>query len=88
MQETTNDNMAELQTMAFKQMQALNEPDVDLEKQLKKANAFVQLGTMVINANKVQIDAVRVANQAKLKQGKLIPVQESKPKRIAGGKWI
>ena len=56
-----NNNVLQLQNIMFDQMKRLADPNVDLEKEIKRSQAISAAGTVVINAAKVQIDAVRVA---------------------------
>lgn len=54
-----NNNVTQLQEMMFEQMKRLSDPELDLEKEIKRSQALSSAGTVVINAAKVQIDAVR-----------------------------
>lgn len=61
MKKTTDDdnNVQQLQTLMFDQIKRLSDPNVDLEKEIKRSQAISAAGTVVINAAKVQIDAIR-----------------------------
>ena len=68
-----------LQNMMFEQMKRLSDPNLDLDKEIKRGQALSSAGTVIINAAKVRIDSVRVANlvekkgrddQKKLESGK------------------
>lgn len=62
MSKATNDNNVQnLQSMMFEQMKRLSDPNVDLDKEIKRSQAISAAGTVIINAAKVQIDAARVA---------------------------
>jgi hypothetical protein len=52
-----------LQKMMFDQMKRLSDPESDLDKEIKRSQALSSAGTIIINAAKVRIDAVRVNNQ-------------------------
>jgi hypothetical protein len=78
-----NDNKAsgstqisELRTAMFDQIARLNDPTLDLEKELKRANAITSVGTVIVNSVKVEIDFMRVKKQTttpgpkQLKNGK------------------
>lgn len=54
-----------LQNMMFDQMKRLSNPDNDLEQEIKRSQALSAAGTVIINAAKVRIDAVRVGHQTK-----------------------
>jgi hypothetical protein len=49
-----------LQEMMFEQMKRLSNPDNDLEKEIKRSQALSAAGTVIINAEKVKIDTLRV----------------------------
>lgn len=52
--------VVDLKTMMFDQMKRLSDPNVDLDKEIKRSQALSAAGTVIINAAKVQIDAARV----------------------------
>jgi hypothetical protein len=81
----TNDKMDQVRTAMFAQMAVLNKEDCDLDKELKKAAAFVQLGNVIINSVRTEIDFVRVNNQGARKT-KAIQIEEKKTKRLSSGK--
>lgn len=56
-----NENALNLQQMMFDQMKRLSDPNGDLDKEIKRAQALSSAGTVIINAEKVKIDAARVA---------------------------
>lgn len=62
-----NDNAVDLQTMMFEQMKRLSNPENDLDKEIKRAQALASAGTVIINAEKVRIDTVRVQKLLGLK---------------------
>lgn len=63
----------DLRDAMFEQIKRLNDPKVDLEKELKRAHAITSVGTVIVNSVKVEIDFHRVANSGKNKpQGKLL----------------
>ncbi len=66
--QTSEDNVLSLQQMMFDQMKRLSDPNADLEKEIKRGQALTAAGTVVINAAKVQIDAVRVRTLAENKK--------------------
>lgn len=57
-------SVLDLQKMMFDQMKRISDPELDLEKEIKRGQALSSAGTVIINAAKVQIDAIRVAHQA------------------------
>lgn len=72
-------NALNLQQMMFDQMKRLSDPNADLDKEIKRAQALSSAGTVIINAEKVKIDASRVAHL----QNK---DSKQKPKMIGNGK--
>jgi len=56
-----NNESVDLQTMMFEQMKRLADPNQDLDKEIKRSQALSSVGTVIINAEKVKIDAKRVA---------------------------
>lgn len=60
-----NNNVSQLQNMMFEAMRRLSDPKEDLDKEIKRSQALSSAGTVIINSVKVQIDAARVAQQAK-----------------------
>lgn len=79
MKKNNDENALNLQQMMFEQMKRLSDPDADLDKEIKRAQALSSAGTVIINAEKVKIDAARVAHM----QNK---DQKIKPKQIGNGK--
>lgn len=69
-----DNNVMGLQNIMFDQLKRLNDPDADLEKEIKRGQALSSVGTVIINAAKVQIDARRVAFQT-TKNGSKQPKQ-------------
>jgi hypothetical protein len=67
----------ELQNMMFTQMRLLADSNSDLDKEIKRAQALSSAGNVIINAAKVQLQAARIAKQAK--PGKEV-------KQVAGSK--
>jgi hypothetical protein len=65
-----------LQNMMFEQMKRLSDPNNDLDKEIKRSQALSSAGTVIINAAKVRIDAVRVS--------KLIPKNSIKSGNLLG----
>jgi len=65
-----------LQNMMFAQMQRLSDPTLDLDKEIKRSQALSSAGTVIINAAKVRIDAVRVS--------KLVPKNSIKSGNLLG----
>lgn len=72
-----------LEKIMMKQLEALGDPDCDIEKETKKASSMVGVATVLINAAKVKIDAVRVnkligAKEEKEEKAKAIATKKSK----------
>jgi len=77
-----NSNM--LENIMLDQLKALNNPDIDMDKQIKKTQAMVAVGNILINAAKVRIDAVRVKHLISKKDGKVLPLPANN-KKIGNG---
>jgi hypothetical protein len=46
----------DLRTYMYNQIDKLNDPSADLDKELKKANALTNIGTTIINSIKAETD--------------------------------
>ena len=46
--------------MMFQQMERLNSSDLDLEKELKRAEAMAKVGTVIVNSHKQEVDMMKV----------------------------
>lgn len=79
--EPGENNIQQLTDIMFDQMKRLSDPGVDLDKEIKRAQAISAAGTVVINAAKVRVDAVRVAEMQKKNNGGIKPG----PKEIGNG---
>lgn len=75
-QENDGGQITELRKAMFDQIARLNDPGLDLDKELKRANAITSVGTVIVNSVKVEIDFMRVkklvtpAGPKQLKNGK------------------
>ena len=76
-------NVAALQDIMFNQMKRLADPDIDLDKEVKRSQALTGAATVVINAAKVQIDAARVHIQRNKIE---LPGAAVKIKHLSNGK--
>lgn len=68
-----NDDVSQvvkLRTAMFDQIERLNDPKLDLDKELKRANAITSVGNVIVNSIKVQIDAERLKHQVNLPTSK------------------
>jgi len=66
-----NDNTGtQLQEMMFAQMKRLSDDTLDMEKEIKRAQALSAAGTIIINAQKVKIDQARVTLMHQKHNGK------------------
>ncbi|HEY4150559.1 MAG TPA: hypothetical protein VGM41_16580 [Chitinophagaceae bacterium] len=82
---------AELRKVMFDQIRRLNNPDLDLDKELKRANAITSVGNVIVNSVKVELDFVRVTRQVPGKNGfGSKGIEDSKPagktKQLGHGK--
>src|ERR1700675_1426167 len=71
-----------LREAMFDQIKRLNDPNVDLEKELKRAHAITYVGTVIVNSVKVEIDFHRVANSGNGKQKDKLLDNEKKASQI------
>ncbi|MEI6950375.1 hypothetical protein V9K67_24550 [Paraflavisolibacter sp. H34] len=91
--------LEQLNDRMFEQMGRLTDPNNDLEKEIRRADALAQMGGVVINSCKAQIEVVKlVAEQRPAKNGaasgkkgagtKLIPLKTAggNPKTKGHGK--
>lgn len=61
----------DLRDNLFAQMERLNDPSLDFEKELKKAKAFVDIGSVIVESAKAETDFMRIT---KSKGSGFIPV--------------
>jgi hypothetical protein len=50
----------DLRTHLFAQMDRLNDPACDLEKELKKAGAMVSIGNVIVSSAKAEVDFMKI----------------------------
>lgn len=55
----------DLRNHLFNQIEKLNDPNADLEKELEKAKALASIGNVIVNSVKIEIDFQRVAGGGK-----------------------
>jgi hypothetical protein len=55
-----NSQIKELRDTMFNQLKRLNDPGVDLDKEIKRASALTQVGTVIVNSVKAEIDFMRL----------------------------
>lgn len=70
-----NGQITQLRQAMFDQIERLNDPKVDLDKELKRANAITSVGTVIVNSVKVEIDYIRVTKEP----------AKTKPKQLTNG---
>lgn len=75
-EEKNSGQISDLRKALFDQIDRLNDPSLDLDKELKRANAITSVGTVVVNSIKVEIDYMRVSKILK----------EPKTKQLKNGK--
>jgi hypothetical protein len=51
---------SELRDLMFQQMNRLNDPNVNLEKELQRAEAMAKVGTVIVNSHKQEVDMMKV----------------------------
>lgn len=62
MENETETEAQQLRGLLFKQMERLSDPALDLEKELKKADALAKVGTVIVNSHKQQVDYLKILN--------------------------
>ena len=53
--------IVKLRNAMFDQLERLNDPNIDLEKELKRATAITSVGTVIVNSVKVENDFRRLS---------------------------
>jgi CO dehydrogenase/acetyl-CoA synthase delta subunit len=51
----------DLRNHLFAQIERLNDPSLDLDKELEKAKALASIGNVIVNSAKVELDYMRVS---------------------------
>lgn len=62
MPDQDNKQIKDLRAHLFKQLERLNDPDCDLDKEVKRANALVSVGTTIVSSAKVEVDFIRATH--------------------------
>jgi len=65
MSTSNNYQMKDLHEMLFKQMERLDDPTCDLEKELKKAEAKMNIGKVIVDGAKAQVEYVKATGGGK-----------------------
>src|SRR4249919_2167195 len=73
-----------LEELMLAQLEKLNDPNCNMEEEIKRTNAFVTAGTVLVNAAKVKVDMVRVTQL--IKKNNLLEQQGNKKLPPAGAK--
>lgn len=81
--EKKQNKISDLRDHLFNQMERLNDPNCDLEKELKKSNAMVSIGNVIVNSAKVEVDAMKLRGD---QQSDFIPDQKQIGDGTAGKK--
>jgi predicted transcriptional regulator len=53
----------ELRAAMFDQLKRLIDDNVDLQKEIRRAQAITSVGNVIVNSVKVELDFIRIANQ-------------------------
>lgn len=67
---STSQTTQDLRDHLFKQIEKLNDPTADLDKELEKAKAMASIGNVIVNSVKIEIDFMRVTGGKKGEQPK------------------
>jgi hypothetical protein len=60
----SNNQITEMRSFMFDQMRRLNDPQCDIEKEIKRTEAMVNVSKTLIDSAKVEVDFIRVTNSA------------------------
>jgi hypothetical protein len=55
----------DLRNHLFNQIERLNDPSLDLGKELEKAKALASIGNVIVNSVKIELDFMRVTGNKK-----------------------
>lgn len=58
-------NAAKLRDALFVQIERLNDPNANLEKEMQRATALAKVGTVIVNSAKQEIEMVKIMRQQK-----------------------
>jgi hypothetical protein len=83
-----NNEAADLRKHLFDQMTRLSDTKVDLDKEIKRAEALSKVATVIVNSHKQEVDMVKAAafGNRPPKTGKTISMKPvNKAKRLGNG---
>lgn len=69
MSENSGKTTKDLRDHLFSQIERLNDPTLDLGKELEKAKALASIGNVIVNSVKIEIDYHRVTGGGKTGNG-------------------
>ena len=76
-----NFEIGDLRNQMFKQLERLQDPDCNLEMEIKRSTALVNVGNVIVNSAKAEVDFLRVT------KGKPTGfINGTKQKQLANGK--
>jgi hypothetical protein len=78
----------ELRKHLFGQMERLSDPTLDLDKELKRADALAKVGTVIVNSHKQEVDLLKITQPKEKGGAKTIPLkagEQKDSKQIANG---
>lgn len=62
-----NYEIEDLRNHMFAQLERLKDPTLDLEKEMKRAQAIVSVGNVIVNSAKAEVDFIRATKAAPTK---------------------
>lgn len=64
MENNNQNQITEMRSFMFDQMKRLNDPNCDIDKEIKRTEAMVTVGKTLIESAKVEVDFIKVTNSA------------------------
>jgi hypothetical protein len=62
MENNNQNQITEMRSFMFDQMRRLNDPNCDIDKEIKRTEAMVTVGKTLIESAKVEVDFIKVTN--------------------------
>lgn len=83
MDNNNNQNqITEMRSFMFDQMKRLNDPNCDIDKEIKRTEAMVNVGKTLIESAKVEVDFIKITNSV----GTGFIPGSNNPKQLGDGK--
>lgn len=79
-------NLQDLRNHLFAQLERLDDDDLDLDQEIKKANAVAQIAGAIVNSAKIEVSYLKLAGRGESKflaTDNIKTIEINKPKQIA-----